>query len=283
MLSRSSVIFAALTVWLVAQASFWFAASANAQGIEHLQGLNNPDYHLVASKVLERDFHIHVRLPENYDNATINYPVVYLLDGGMTFPILASYYRYLFFGEEVPELIIVGISYGNDDWGGGNMRGTDFTAAAESRASYGGAPRFQNFLETELLPLIEGKYRADPGRRIIFGQSLGGQFVLYTALHSPELFWGHIASNPALHRNLAYFLEFHSDMRSQTSRLFVSDGTLKDLRFRDPVKAWVAHWSAVKDKPWRLKTIDLEGESHMSAAPAAFRNGLRWLFSAESP
>jgi predicted alpha/beta superfamily hydrolase len=40
-------------------------------------------------------------------------------------------------------------------------------------------------------------------------QGLGGQFVLYTALTRPDLFWGHIASNPALHRNLPFYPENH--------------------------------------------------------------------------
>ena len=60
----------------------------------------------------------------------------------------------------------------------------------------------------ELIPLIESAYPSDDQQRIIFGQSLGGQFVLYTALTDPALFHGHIASNPALHRNLDFFLHW---------------------------------------------------------------------------
>jgi hypothetical protein len=63
------------------------------------------------------------------------------------------------------------------------------------------------------------------------------------------------------------------------SRLFVADGTLNDARFREPSLKWIAHWSAVENPPWDFKTMDLEGHSHMSAPPAAFRQGMRWLFS----
>jgi len=182
------------------------SASESENPLDYMQGLNNADHHVIQSQGLGRPFHIFVRLPEGYNEATEPYPVVYLLDGGHTFPMLASYYRYLSFADEVEDLIIVGISYGNDDWKKGNFRSTDFTAAAPEREHYGGAPDFQKFLEAELLPFIEGRYRARADRRIVFGQSLGGQFVLYTAQTKPALFWGHIASNPALHRNLDFFL-----------------------------------------------------------------------------
>ena len=76
---------------------------------------------------------------------------VYLLDGGVTFPLLSAYYHYLLIGEELPELILVGISYGSDRFAEGNYRASDFTAPADDREWWGGAPRFQAMLEGELL------------------------------------------------------------------------------------------------------------------------------------
>jgi predicted alpha/beta superfamily hydrolase len=107
---------------------------------------------------------------------------------------------------------------------------------------------------------------------VVFGQSIGGQFVLYTALTRSALFWGHIASNLALHRNLPFFLErFSYAQETGSSKLFVSSGTLNDPQFREPAQKWIRHWNARTKKPWQLKTVDLEGHTHMSAPPAAFR------------
>ncbi len=272
--------------FLLAVIFCWFAlmpASAHASDFDKLQGLNSPDYHQLDSEILGRPLHIFVRLPESYEeNASAHYPVIYLLDGGITFPMLASYYRYLRFSEEVPDMILVGISYGADNFEDGNYRGSDFTAPAASREHYGGAAKFQQMFEEELLPLVEGGYRADPGRRIIFGQSLGGQFVLYTALTRPDLFWGHIASNPALHRNLDFFQNFDfADAPTTQTKVFASSGSDDDERFREPALSWFAYWSGARTKPWALKTITLEGETHFSAAPAAFRQGMAWLFANE--
>jgi predicted alpha/beta superfamily hydrolase len=224
-----------------------------------------------------------VRLPESYEeNSDRAYPTIYLLDGGTTFPMLAGYYRYLSLGEEVPELIVVGISYGTEDRKNGNNRSHDFTAPSSEREHWGGAADFQKMLRTELLPLIEKTYRSDPKRRGIFGQSLGGQFVIFTALTEPILFWGHIASNPALHRNLAFFLATPPQTKKgNRPKLFVSSGSDDDSRFREPALKWMSHWSTVSPTPWDLETRSLVGHTHFSAATAAFRQGLIWLFSAQ--
>ena len=262
---------------------FLASSMANAAvSTEFLQGLRDTRYHHVESDSIGRSYHIYVMLPDTYDeSADYKYPTIYLLDGGALFPLLSAYYRYLNSGEEIPNAIIVGISYGSASFNGGNYRSTDFTAKSSEKEFWGGAGQFQEFLSEELLPFIEATYRAHSGRRVIFGQSLGGQFVLYTALTEPDLFWGHIASNPALHRNLPFFLRRHAEPTpaDERSRLFVASGTNDDPTFRDPALEWIEHWSDVEDRPWQLKTTNLAGHSHMSAPPASFRQGMQWLFS----
>ncbi len=262
------------------------AASASATELDtrFLQGLGGSHYLQVESETLGRDFHIYVMLPDGYeDNADQTYPTIYVLDGGNLFPLLVTYYGYLNFGQEVPDAIIVGISYGSDTYTGGNYRSTDYTAPSEERDYWGGAGNYQTFLSDELMPLIEENFRSQPDRRIIFGQSLAGQFVLYTALTEPNLFWGHIASNPALHRNLDFFLQEPAAAApsAEQSRLFVASASHDDEQFRVPALKWIEHWSGEDETPWQLKTVTLEGHNHMSAPPASFRQGMRWLFSSE--
>jgi len=252
--------------------------------VQYLQSIGDARYHHVQSESVGRGYHIYVMLPDGYDaSADETYPTIYVLDGGGLFPLFAAYYRYLNFGEEIPDSIIVGISYGSDDFEDGNFRSTDYTAPSVERDDWGGAQKFQSFLSDELMPMIESSYQSRTDQRVIFGQSMGGQFVLYTALTKPNLFWGHVASNPALHRNLPFYLEKHAEAAPghEQSRLFVADGTLNDTRFRGPSLQWIEYWSERDDKPWRLKTMDLEGHSHMSAPPASFRQGMYWLFLGE--
>lgn len=263
-----------------AMALLLVASPSTATETEHLQSLKDAEYALLNSKTIGRDFHVYVKLPSNYaDNPDKSYPTVYLLDGGNLFPMLVAYQRYLTWGEESVDAIIVGIAYGSDAFTGGNNRSTDFTAPTEEREFWGGAGDFQTFLSDELIPYVEASYRSDATRRIVFGHSLGGQFVLYSAQTRPNLFWGHIASNPALHRNLPFFLQSHTrtETAGELSRLFVASAEFDDPRFRGPALEWIAHWSAVEVPPWQLKTITLDDHKHFSSVPAAFRQGMDWL------
>lgn len=241
------------------------------------------DTHNALSRIVGRGYHILVGLPQGYDaSGDRQYPTLYILDGGALYPLFASYYRYLRLGEEIPEMILVGISYGTDDWQEGNQRSHDYTAPATEAEHWGGAGAFQSFLGDELLPLIERQFRSRSDRRIVFGQSIGGQFVLYTAQTRPALFWGHIASNPALHRNLPFFLEQHevSAPGPNRARLFVASALGDDPRFAIPARQWIRHWTATHETPWDLEVATLDGHSHFSAPPASFRLGLKWLFAA---
>ena len=184
-------------------------------------------------------------------------------------------------------MIVVGIYYGSDRFAEGNYRASDFTAAAEDRDYWGKAPVFQAVMANELMPMIEMQYPSAPSKRILLGQSLAGQFVLYSALTRPELFWGHIASNPALHRNLDFFLQWRGEgeMPLEATRLFVSESDKDAPELRQPAMQWIAAWSpAERSKPFVLQVYEPVDESHMSAITEAFRKGLLWLFAApETP
>ncbi|MDH3429857.1 MAG: alpha/beta hydrolase-fold protein [Gammaproteobacteria bacterium] len=251
-------------------------------GIDGLQGLGDTRHHVVAAESLDKRYELLVGLPEGYDSsADTEYPTIYILDGGELYPLLRSYHRYLRLGGEAPEMILVAISYGSSDYENGNDRSHDYTAPSDEREYWGGAEEFQDFLGSELLPFIESTYRSRSDRRIIFGQSIGGQFILYTALTQPTLFWGHIASNPALHRNLPFFLRLHAETppADRGSHLYVGSGSEDDPRFREPAMEWISHWTGLKEKPWRLRAETLDGHSHFSAPPASFRRGILWLFA----
>ena len=249
-------------------------------GPESLHGLGDTRYHVVESSATDRNYDVVVGLPRDYGTEPdARFPTIYLLDGGTLYPMLSAYRRYLRHANEIPGFILVAISYGTDDWREGNDRSHDYTAAASDREHWGGAADFQRFLGTELIPLIEEQYRADPARRVLFGHSLGGQFVLHAAQTEPSLFWGYMASNPALHRNLAFYLSTRPAPPNHQPRLFVATAEHDEARFRTPAERWVRHWSSLDDAPWDLHAITIPGHNHFSSVPAAFRAGIAWLFA----
>jgi predicted alpha/beta superfamily hydrolase len=245
-----------------------------------MQGLGDTRHHVVHSESLDKRYELLVGLPDGYmTSPAIEYPTVYVLDGGALYPMFRSYLQFLQLGGDAPELILVGISYGTNDWQQGNDRSHDYTAPTDEREFWGGAKEFQAFLADELIPFVESEYRSRSDRRVLFGRSLGGQFVLYSAQTEPELFWGRIASNPALHRNLPLFLSLQPPDTPVEAHLFVSSAAEDDPRFREPALEWMRHWAAAPTTPWRLHTETLEGHGHFSTPAAAFRAGIRWLFA----
>ena len=110
-----------------------------------------------------KSYHLVVRAPQTTEKTkNETYPVVYLLDAGITFPMLASYYHLLNLLGELPDVIIVGISYGTDDWRKGNNRSVDFTASSKERDHWGGAPGLFNVFRNYA---ISGRREAFSGRQ----------------------------------------------------------------------------------------------------------------------
>ncbi len=246
-----------------------------------MQAISDTDVTTIAASSTGHRYHILVRPPADYDETQKAYPVIYLLDGGTMFPQLAGFYHYLRFGDELPEAFIVGISYGSDRFAEGNFRASDYTAPAASAAHWGDAPQFAEFLADELLPYIESRYRVNADRRVLFGQSLGGQFVLYAAFQHADLFYGFVASNPALHRNREYFESIIPSSAMQTGQLIIAIGEHDAPQFAEPAQHLTKVLGARRNLPWQMAVVELAGESHFSAAPAAFRQGLRRIFGAD--
>lgn len=274
---------ASLILLILLLADLAGAAEPDAGAVlDSMQSIASTRLHVLDSRMTGRPYRILVKPPSAYEERPdARFPVVYLLDGGAVFPMLAGYYNYLRLEEAVPDLIVVGISYGSDSFEGGNYRSTDYTAPSEEREYWGGATVFLQVLEREVFPLVESRYRADPGGRILFGQSLGGQFVLFAASNRPELFRGLIASNPALHRNLDYFTHAEvprdPDAVQRSPRLFVASGSEDAPEFREPALAWMEKWRREPEPPWDLRAVTIEGYGHFSIAPESFRRGLLWI------
>ncbi|HEY1606466.1 MAG TPA: alpha/beta hydrolase-fold protein [Allosphingosinicella sp.] len=254
------------------------SVSAASAPLDYLPALRG-DYFRLESKAVGRAFHIYVRYPEDYGKDPSRlYPVVYLLDGDSAFPILAPEHLFLSYDEHLPEAIVVGIAYGSFD-PAVNRRDVDFhwpdAAIPPGKA---GAPAFERFLETELIPAVERRYRADPRRRILVGQSFGGAFVLYSAFTAPDLFWGRIASNPGCAPECAFLYGRPARAARSDLGLVVTSGTRDHPGIRAEMLKWFAAWQGRRDAPWTLKAITIEGGTHAADLPNAYRAGMLWLF-----
>lgn len=239
------------------------------------------DVFRIESREIQRGFDIYVRLPEGYDPAAARlYPTVYLTDGDTLFPMLAPQHLFLTYDDGLPEAILVGIAYGGFD-PAVNRRHIDFqTPGAGVAADAAGAAAFQRFLKTELIPEVERRHRSDSTRRILFGQSRGGAFVLYSAVTDPDLFWGRIVSNPSITPGIESLLEPAAPAARRDLTLIVASGTRDRADLQVEAARWLSVWQARPERPWRLVGERIEGGTHAANAPDAYRRGLHRLFDA---
>lgn len=236
------------------------------------------DYFALQSAAAGGTYHIHVRLPPEYDQGDARYPVVYVLDGDSLFPVLAANHLFLTYDDGLPEVIVVGIAYGAFD-PEVNRRGYDFSAPApDAGPDQGGAPAFHRFLEHELIPAVEARYRADPERRILFGQSRGGYLVLYSAYTDPDRFWGRIASNPVFDPGRQRFFSPPAQGTRADLGLVVTSGSEDNPGLRQAALEWFAAMERPGDRPWAVHAVTIEGGTHAADSTRSYRQGMGWLF-----
>ena len=143
---------------------------------------------------------LNIYLPEGYNEQdTIKYPVIYLLDGSADedFIHIVGLVQFNNFSwiNRIPKTIVVGIA--NVD------RKRDFTYAStieEEQKRYktaGHSGKFINFIEKELQPFINKKYKTTASKTII-GQSLGGLLATEILFKKPLLFDKYIIISPSL-------------------------------------------------------------------------------------
>lgn len=149
----------------------------------------------IKSNVLGEERTILVRTPAGYENNKVSYPVLYMTDGDAHMAHTASTIEFLARNGRMSELIVVGIT--NTD----RTRDLTPTKAVGPNAGQfptaGGADNFLKFIETELIPDIEKRYRVQP-YRILAGHSFGGLFAIHAMITRPELFKSYVAVSPSL-------------------------------------------------------------------------------------
>lgn len=158
------------------------------------------ELHQLDSALVGQRYQVKVRLPEGYADTSDVYPVLYLLDGDHIFAMATDVVQYLVYGGHVPDLIIVSPAYGSKrtpDVGGTNMRNRDLLPFPVEGvpAESAGARDYLAFLEQELVPFAESRYRIDASHRLLAGYSFGALFVVYALFERPGLFAAYLAAD----------------------------------------------------------------------------------------
>ena len=149
------------------------------------------------SKTLDEYREFWVKLPENYNfNNDQEYPVVYLLDGISLQNSLETVYDN-YWGHYLPHMILVGISNRTNRTRDLTTSKVNMRRGSSFKKESGGAENFTEFMENELIPYIDNKYKS-LGHRTLIGHSYAGLFTINMLINHKHIFQNYIAIDPSL-------------------------------------------------------------------------------------
>jgi predicted alpha/beta superfamily hydrolase len=259
----------------------------NAQNVKDKACLDNTEqFYLTSNYVKGENFRIQVSLPNGYSTSTKTYPVYYFTDGDVAFGMIKGIADFLMMGEEIKDIIVVGIGYGQglDKWM--NNRGRDLTPSIDTLyakdRNAGGADNFINFIKYELFSVINKNYRTNPDSIALGGHSAGGLLNSYILFKQPELFKNYIIGSPMVIWDNEIILkletEYFSKHKELNCNVYMYHGSLEDKDFANAIDEFIKNIKTHNYQGLRLITRVFEGETHMSVPSVAITNGLKILF-----
>jgi hypothetical protein len=260
----------------------------------------------LASKHIDQTFQIDVAAPSKTDTKL---PVIYVLDGGMSFAMVAQIVGMLrreTAARPLPPVIVVGIGYPAETGSqrSQSLRLRDLTPTHD--AGYvdmarkapgpftlppdiepGGGPAFLTFIQKEVKPFIAARYPVDTGDQTLVGMSLGGLFTLSALFQAPDMFRRYVALSPSLWWDSGAMLKTEESFAERANDLpvdlYLSIGGLEELmdtraRMVSNVYRLDTMLRHRKYPGLKLAMDVFPDETHMSVFPASVTRGLRSVF-----
>lgn len=173
------------------------------------------------------DYELYIQLPESYAASTKSYPLVLVNDTRFAFAS-ASGAMQLMGGRVIQEAILVGISYSKgDDIGVSRTR--DYTPtfspveknghSSASRLVSGHAKEYVDFIENQVIPLMQKNYRIDTKKKVFVGHSFGGLLGTYILFKKPRLFTHYIIGSPSLWYDNGVMFKLEADYAKSSKQL----------------------------------------------------------------
>lgn len=236
---------------------------------------------ITSSIVAGQEYVLHISLPGGYSNSNKKYPVVYVMDSQWDFPLVSSIYGQQYYDGFIPELIIVGVTWGGSHPNPDSLRARDYTPTNEKRVvQSGGADKFLSFMREELFPFIESNYKAGNDNRVLMGCSLGGLFTLYALFTHTDMFSGYIAASPAVgwDREVLYKYEqeFSAKKLNLPLRIYLTVGDAEKSRPAFEKMAALMHKRKYASTETTSKV--LENTGHSGTKSETYTRGLQYIF-----
>jgi len=229
----------------------------------------------ITSEALNENRLVTIKLPNSYEsNKDKKYPLLVLLDGDYLLDPFAGVLSYTSYWDDLPEVIIVGISQPDRDM--------DCEWESESGLPQEKGEKFFDFIGREVVPMIEKKYRVSPFK-IIAGHDVTAGFANFFLYKDDPLFNAYIMMSPVLPAEMETRIpaRFKAIDKPIFYYLATADGDVG--RLKNKIKVMDENIKAVTETKFRYLFDEFIGESHYSLVPNAIPSALYHIFSSYQP
>lgn len=258
--------------------------SALSFGHARAQRIPLMEEHSLRAESVDEEYVIQIGLPDGYAEDSRRYPVVYVLDAEKSFGLVRDVVDWLSWAGEIPPMVVVGISYGEDRDAWWSKRSRDLTPSPDRSRTWGewplagGAAEFRAFLAHELIPFVDSTYRVTSERTLV-GLSFGGLFGAYDLLHADRSFGRYLLVSPAFAWDHEMILELQARFRRAHEEmpiaLYVAVGDRDEAVILDSWERWNEALARSAFSGLWYVTEKIAGETHISVFPPAVTRGLK--------
>eukprot|EP00388_Colpodella_angusta_P010840 GDKJ01028048.1.p2 GENE.GDKJ01028048.1~~GDKJ01028048.1.p2 ORF type:complete len:420 (-),score=44.77 GDKJ01028048.1:2811-4070(-) len=232
----------------------------------------------ISSQRLNEEREITIGLPPSYNkNTSQKYPILVLLDGDFLFDPFQGALSYGYYWDDLPEVIIVGISQNKN-----NERETDCTVDQTTGLPSEKGEQFFEFIGMELIPYIQKKYRTAPFKMIAGLDTTAGFLNLYLYKDNP-VFDAYISMSPELPAEMEKNIPARLSTIAKPIFYYHSsaDGDVKKMRNR--IMALDEEAKKIKKETLNYRFDDFKGASHYSLVLNSIPSALYQIFSVYQP
>ncbi len=232
----------------------------------------------VFSPKLNENREITIGLPASYlTNTNKKYPLLVVLDGDYLFDPFQGALNYGAYWDDLPEVIIVGISQNKN-----NERESDCAVDATTGLPDEKGNKFFEFIGMELVAYMEKKYRIAPFK-IIAGHDYTAGFLNFYLYKERPLFDAYISMSPELPVAMEKNIPNRFSVLEQPIYYYQStaDGDVKKMQAR--IRELDAEVKNIKKPNINYQFDEFKGASHYSLVLHSIPNALYQFFAVYQP
>lgn len=217
----------------------------------------------IHSSTIGEDYTIYVLKTDNYDTTNDRLPVLYMTDGDWNMTVAMNCFSMLRQDYTTHEPLVVGIGYGKNE----NKRFRDLDPAT-------GGPKFLEFIEKEVMPFIDKKYRTN-SERAVYGYSMGGMFTTYVLFNRSDLFQKIYIGAPGNNGRLLMpaareYFKSHNELKS---KVFIGVGGFEKETARN-IDSFTTYLKSKKLNDFEIASAITPNAGHGAALAAVMQNAV---------